>query len=335
MRRDGFTLAELLVSLAVLAIISVYLSNMMTQQNRAYTVIDQVTQAQGNARALLDLLEREVRSTGGLAPEAAAVCGIDNTNQPDVLFVTDRDVYDFDENDQNNQYDAGAQISAGFAGVGSGETLTLSTLAPDKKPFHDTDGDAVADSDFRPGAGVIVVDVFNPDRGAACGVVVPGGVDVGNKRITVDFTAGASNAALAGVGVSRWAVPAHRYSCDLQGRLMRDGLVLAEDVEDLQVAYFFDQNPENGAIESAALEYPGDKDGNQYDPADWNNSKLREIRLSFVVRSSRPDQRLPGAVPQALENHAPAPVADGFRRRVFTATVRPRNVGHRLETNLL
>jgi hypothetical protein len=275
-----------------------------------------------------------VRSTGVLAPEAAAVCGIDNTNRPDVLYVTDRDVYDFDEDDQDNQYDAGAGITSGFGGVGTAEQLRLSTLAPDKKPFHDTDGDAVADSDFRPGAGVIVVDVYNPSRGAACGVIVPGGVDVAGKTVTVDFTAGAGNVALAGLGVSKWAVPAHRYSVDNQGRLMRDGLVLAEDVEDLQLAYFFDQN-DNGALEEN-LEYPGDPDSVVYDPGDnWNNSLLREIRVSFVVRSSRPDPNLPGAVPQAIENHAPAVVADGFRRRVFTATVRPRNVGHRLDTNIL
>jgi hypothetical protein len=123
---------------------------------------------------------------------------------------------------------------------------------------------------------------------------------------------------------------------DAQGRLVRDGLILAGDVEDLQLAYFFDQAPENGVVDSDGLEYPGDPDGNVYDPADnWDNSKLREIRMSFVVRSSRPDPNLPGAIPQALENHAPAAVADGFRRRVFRATVRPRNVGHRLETNLL
>jgi hypothetical protein len=319
----------------VLGILSVFLTNMLTQQNRAYSVVDQVTEAQGNARALLDLLEREVRTTGVLAPEAAAVCGVDNINGPDVLYVTDGEVYDFDESDTDNQYDAGASVTNGYGGVGTGEQLRLTTLAPDKKPFHDTDGDAVADSDFRPGAGVIVVDVYNPSRGAACGVIVPGGVDVAGKTVTVDFTAGAGNAALAGLGVSKWAVPAHRYSVDPQGRLMRDGLILAGDVEDLQVAYFFDQAPENGQIEEN-LEVPGDPDSVVYDPADnWDNSKLREIRLSFVVRSSRPDLNLPGAIPQALENHAPAAVADGFRRRVFRATVRPRNVGHRLETNLL
>lgn len=332
MRREGFTLAELLVSLAVLAIVSVYLTNMLTQQNRAYTVVDQVTEAQGSARALLDMLEREIRGTAGLAPEGAAVCGVDNTAGPDVLFVTDSEVYDFEDDDTSNKYDAGANVISGFNGTGTGEQLRLGTLSPDGKPFYDLDSDTVGDSDFRAGGAVIIVDQNNPDRGTACGVIVPGGVDLANRIITVDFTVGAGNANLAvGGGIS--AVPAHRFRVNAQNQLLRDGVALAEDVEDFQVAYFFDSFPENGAIDSDLLEVPGDPDGNVYEPDDWDNSQLREIRFAFVVRSSDPDPNLPGAIPQPLENHAPAAVADGFRRRVFRAAVRPRNVGHRLEVS--
>jgi prepilin-type N-terminal cleavage/methylation domain-containing protein len=332
MRRNGFTLTELLISMAVLGIITVYLTNMLTQQSRAYTVVDQVTEAQGSGRAILDLLERELRGTGGLTPEAAAVCGVDNTNRADMVFVTDSEAYQFAEDDPALKfYDSAARITSGFAGIGNAEVLRLGSIAPDGEAFYDLDGDGTPDSDFRPGGSVIVMDTNNPGRGTACGVIVAGGVDVAGKQITVDFTKGGANAGLASLPLTAWAVPAHRYTVNLQNQLLRDDLMLADDVEDLQLAYFFDAVTPDNEVDSNPLEYPGTSDGNVYEPTDWDNSELREIRFSFVVRSRMTDPNLPGAVPQPLENHAPAAVPDGFRRRVLTATVRPRNVGHRLE----
>jgi prepilin-type N-terminal cleavage/methylation domain-containing protein len=331
-RNNGFTLTELLISMAVLGILSVYLTNMLTQQSRAYTVVDQVTEAQGSGRAILDLLERELRGTAGLTPEAAAVCGVDNTNRADVLFVTDGDAYEFDGDDPAfKYYDAAAKIDSGLSAAGPGDVLRVASMAPDGQAFYDLDSDGTADSDFRPGGAVIVMDINNPSRGTACGVIVAGGVDVAGKQLTVDFTNGAENPGLASLPLTAWVVPAHRYTVNAQNQLMRDDLRLADDVEDLQLAYFFDSVTADNEVDSNALEYPGTVDGNVYDATDWDNSELREIRFSFVVRSRMTDPNLPGAVPQPLENHAPAAVPDGFRRRVLTATVRPRNVGHRLE----
>jgi prepilin-type N-terminal cleavage/methylation domain-containing protein len=331
MRRQGFTIIELLVSCAVLAIVSIYLTNMLTQQNRAYAVVDQVTETQSSARAILDLLERELRGTAGLTPEAAAVCGADFTNRPDVLFVTDGEAYEFDGDDPTSKfYDAAARVESGFSGTGSGDVLRLASMAPDGKAFYDLDADGTPDSDFRPGGAVIVIDINDPSRGAACGVIAAGGVDVAGRQVTVDFTMGGENGGLAALPLRAWAVPAHRYSVDAQNQLLRDDLVLAADVEDLQLAYFFDAVTADDEVDSNALEYPGTVDGNVYAPTDWDNTELREIRFSFVVRSRMADPNLPGAVPQPLENHVPAAVPDGFRRRVLTATVRPRNVGHRL-----
>ena len=93
-RRSGFTLIELMVAMAILLVVVAYLTEMLTRQGRAYTVVDQVTEAQQNLRAIADLLEREVRVTGFMVPEGAAVCGVDQTNGSDVLFVSDADALD-------------------------------------------------------------------------------------------------------------------------------------------------------------------------------------------------------------------------------------------------
>jgi prepilin-type N-terminal cleavage/methylation domain-containing protein len=327
MRRDGFTLAELLISIAILAILSVFLTNMLTQQNRAYVVVDEVAEVQGNARAILDLVEREVRTTALMAPEGAAVCGIDNTAGPDTLYVTDGDAYDFSS---ETRYNLGASISSGFTGTGTGDTLQLSSVDVDDKPFYDLDADGNPDSDFRPGGGVIVVDRANPERGASCGVIAAGGVDTGTRRITVDFSAGAGglSAHLPGTPAADLvAVPAHRFAVNAQLQLMRDDIALSGDVEDFQVSYFFDLN-DDGLV--GGNENPGAAGQPQYFPnAPWDNRDLKEIRFGFVVRSRLPDPKLPGAAFQALENRAPIAGTDGFRRRAFTAQVRPRNVGHR------
>src|SRR3990172_10787723 len=95
MRRNGFTLTEMLVSLAVLSVVSVYLTQMLIQQNRAYTVVDQVSEIQNNTRAIASLIEQEARGTALMVPEAAAVCGIDRTNASDLLYLTDSDALRF------------------------------------------------------------------------------------------------------------------------------------------------------------------------------------------------------------------------------------------------
>ena len=72
-RRGGFTIIELMIAMAVLLVVVAYLTEMLTRQGRAYTVVDQVTEAQQNLRAIGELLERELRVTGLMVPEGAAV----------------------------------------------------------------------------------------------------------------------------------------------------------------------------------------------------------------------------------------------------------------------
>ena len=55
---------------------------------------------------------------------------------------------------------------------------------------------------------------------------------------------------------------------------------------------------------------------------------LREVRMNLVVRSRAEDGDFSGQ-PQATENRTAGP-GDGYRRRVYTSTVRPRNMVRRL-----
>jgi prepilin-type N-terminal cleavage/methylation domain-containing protein len=320
-RAAGFTLIELLVSVAILGIIVLYLLRSFTVQHRTYTVVDETTELQQNARAVADLLERDLRHAGLMVPESGAVCGVDSTSAPDMLFVSDAEAI-LPGAEKAADFGADLTVATTVAGSAS-ETLVLDGLVAEPlpvRPAYDTDNDGVADSDFREGAGVIVTDLAEPDRGAACGVVT----DIPSAtQITVAWRSGA----LESAGTDLVAIPAHAYLVNVDGALERDGDVLVENVDDFQVAYFFDGDLD---AQVDANEYRG-VSGVGYDPSDSaiEENEIREVRANLVLRTRFEDPNWPQGVFQNLENRAAVAGTDGFRRRVHTATVRLRNVGNR------
>jgi len=362
--RSGYSLMEMVVTLAVLGMVTFFLTDLLVRQSRTYTVVDDVSEAQQSLRAVTGLLERELRTTGFMVPAGAIACGWDmpsvaaSDQTPDVLYVTDADA--IDPTGRSSLNDQAALVTSGFTGTGE-DALVLGTLVAggsplvvDGNPFYDLDGDGAADSDFlytaapQRNGGVIVVDRANPSRGAACGVITD--IDVGTNTVTVDFEvrnppnapagAGAAPGGTplgAGAPVELVAVPAHVYWVNPNApngppQLIRDGMVLATDVEDLQVAFFFDGiNP--GTIDAG--EYRGSMSAGglpyDYQSKDEDHSLLREVRVTVVARTRSEDPdvlanpALANSVVQAAENRLVGAAVDGFRRRAITLTVRPRN----------
>jgi hypothetical protein len=115
-------------------------------------------------------------------------------------------------------------------------------------------------------------------------------------------------------------------------------MLLADDVEDLQVAYFHDLDRDGNCD---ANEWTGGDcplPGAQaapipaYNPDASNNCFLRAVRFNFVVRTANQDAvaqqnaSLASGTFIQLENAPARPaVLDGFRRRAFSRTVLPRN----------
>jgi Tfp pilus assembly protein PilW len=318
-------LIELLVATAVFGISMVFIMQTFTVNHHAYMVVDDVTEAQQNMRAASSLLERDVLHSGFMVPGASAVCGVDSASAPDLLYVSDADAIDPDD---DIAIYTGPRIQGGAVNVSGSPTLSLDSLIVEPgapaRPAYDTDGDGNNDSDFQDGGGVIILDGLDSARGVACGRIT--NVDLANDRITITVASGSltGTPALA----SLVAIPAHEYRISGSQQLLRDGQILAEGVEDLQVAYFFDINGDN--IVDAG-EYRGDGVGANYVANAVDGSDVREVRVNLVVRTHMEDAKYPSGRPQTTENRAAINTPDGFRRRVFTSTSLIRNVGHRME----
>lgn len=325
-RNTGFTLVELMVSAAAMAIVIFYTLGTFTVQHQTYVVVDQVSETQQNSRAIAGMIERDLRHAGYLVPPTAAVCGFDDTDGPDILVTSDTDAIKQVDLLPPSMQGSDLAVSTSTAPASGSTVLNVDGLLVDDAASYKKDsGSASLDSDFRVNAGAIVVDLANPQRGVACGQVTA----VGTNTITVDFDTPALNGSSGTAPPDYRAVPAHYYEVITSTdppRIERDGIVLARDVEDLQVAWFYDADQDGQATGN---EYAGDDASNTYATDVVDGNDLREVRFNVVVATRDNDPRNPDSAGtgQARENRDPTTVSsdDGRRRRVYTSTVRIRN----------
>lgn len=343
-RQSAFTLIEVIVATAIASFVVAAAVTSFNVQSDTYTIVDQTTEAQQNMRAIADLMERDIRATGYFVPEAAAICGVDETTLSDTLVVTDTNAINPEDAAGLFQefqpmfvtVDAGAPTSGSNQTVGIDRLILETGVPPPANPAaYDNDGNGTPESDFlQTNGGVIIANATNPTAGVACGTItqVTGGI---NPQLRVDFLTG--TALTVNPGETLIAVPAIVYAIDTTGPtsvLERNGVRLAEDVEDFQVAWIFD-------LDRDGFSTPAENLGSgpfpvNYDPSIRDHRLLREVRLNLVVRTKnqniaiRDNQRAIQSQPQGLENRLlVTPPTDGFRRRVHTTTIRARNVGFR------
>jgi prepilin-type N-terminal cleavage/methylation domain-containing protein len=330
--RSGFTLLELIIAVVILGIVVSATLESLSRQHKSSIVTEDIVEVQQNIRAIAHLLEREIRMAGFMVPNAAGICGVDRTTGPDEIFLSETEPI---VPDDERAGDLGARVTTGWA-VGNtppwnvGFTLdpTTSDLDDDGSFFYDNDGNGTPEADFRVGGGFILADLANPVRGAVCGTVRT----ASSTALTGTVVSGDLDPFDAAVHAPEEivVVPAAYYRVDpasLTGRLERNGDLLANGIDDLQLSYFFDVD-DDGEIDSAAAEEPGTAGGNAYDPASWNNETLREVRFSIVVRTRAADPAFDEGRFLSFENRTPPGGGnDGFRRRVIVGAVRPRNIG--------
>ena len=318
-RERGFTLIEFMVAVGLLSILMLGVTTSFTFQQRTYVVVDQVAEAKQNVRVVADLIERELRNSGYMVPGAAAACGKDDDEGPDILYISNAASIVAMNNLPAKLLTTtlGAVIdNPPLAGLSSGyQTLGLQSL----------DLDGIGGGDFEEDAGMIIADRYLGLTSVACGKVgTVGGVSLLTIPIEVDLE---DDTGSLSSGTELVAIPAIVY--ELVGdELQRNGVTIVDQVEDFQVAWFYDLNDDD-LVDPG--EYLADGEGvtDDYDSTDLDGTLLREVRITVVVktRDEDPNRSWQGGMGQALENRDPDSVAetDGARRRVHTSTIRLRN----------
>ncbi len=328
----GFTLVELMLAVSLLSVVVIGVLESLTRQHKSSIVTESVVEVQQNVRAISYLIEREIRMAGFMVPNAVSICGIDSTVGSDQLFISETEPIVPDDVQAGNM---GARVlSAWPTGNGWPSVFNLtvdpftSDIDRDGAWFYDNDNDGAAEVDFRVGGGFILGDMANPQRGTVCGVV-----DAATPtQIRITQTGGNLIARVPNVDAEEEIVivPAAHYAINgafATGRLERNGDLLAQGVDDFQISFFYDID-DDGVVDAPAEE-PGRTAGNIFNPANFDNSELKEVRFSIVVRTRATDVEFTNGAFRTFENRVdPGGGPDGFRRRSIVTAVRPRNIGN-------
>ena len=293
-RAGGYSLIELVVAMALLAIVITQVTLVLTTQHRNYVQQEGVSDTQQDVRLLTEAMLADLRMGGFMVPRQAAVGSNDGGNgASDILCVSDPSVFaPASYATATDRFD-GASVSNVLLGSNSSVTLPTADL--------DIDGDAT--NDFAVGGGILISD------GSRVHCAAIDSIAGGAVGFSPPTPAGATFAPLDTI-----AVPAVVYQVT-GTTLSRNGLTLSTITEDLQVEFGVDAD---GDGEVGAGEFP---------VHDLTGSILARTRLARVHVTSlvgAEDSDFSGGRPAAANRNAGA--GDGFRRRKITADMRLRNV---------
>jgi type II secretory pathway pseudopilin PulG len=295
----GFTIAEFLVASMIGSLVTAGAFLILSTQNRTFVSHSREVEIQEDARLALEVLVSDARMAGFLVPAIAGTGSVDGgAGAADVFCASDPTVIDETRILEATRPFDNASLAAAVGAGDDDVRLNVESM----------DIDADGDVDFGVGAGIII------SNGTATHCARITDVDAGSGE--VDFTPSTPPGFVVNPPEGR-AVPAVVYEQNgLQ--LMRNGVVLSNVVEDLQVEYGLDLDAD-GLVEPGAGEFPiHDLNGN-------DTNLLRRVQLSVLTRTAVASNDVAGFGRQATANRAGA-AADGRTRRRYAASVMPRNL---------
>ncbi|MFA4910267.1 MAG: prepilin-type N-terminal cleavage/methylation domain-containing protein [Desulfobacteria bacterium] len=154
----GFTLIEIMIALAIAGILLVSIYNLYISQSRTYTVQEQVSEMQQNARVAMNIISRDIRMAG-FNPTGATFNGLTygtsqiqikaDLNGNGTISGADEDItYALNTADsnhpkitRNSQPFAEDIETLGFTPSGTnGATISITARTRNKDPKHTGDG---------------------------------------------------------------------------------------------------------------------------------------------------------------------------------------------------
>jgi prepilin-type N-terminal cleavage/methylation domain-containing protein len=305
-QEHGVTLIELMVVLVIAAILVGGVYTLFTTQQRSYSVQDQVTGVQQDARAALTIIARDIRMAGLLI-------GSDGFNVNGAQFAI---------TPTNGGAGSTDSITVAYGAdefTSGGNPVTVSTitgqdvyLSEDPSSFFDTSSDRFVAFE----GDNTVYEIYS--------------IDSGSNKLTLTSS---PPVYLANVGARVFRAKSIKYQVQ-NGELQRaenngaaqpmigDGTTTV--VEDLQFAYqvggvddcwTFDGQV-TGTTETNDVALPGTA----------TNANIRMVRINIIVRTAVPDPEETSFFKPASEDNPQSNTDTGCRRRVYTTVVKARNL---------
>ncbi|HXU71968.1 MAG TPA: PilW family protein [Polyangia bacterium] len=333
MRSRGFTLIELMVSMALFGLIAVGAMSLVMSGARMQAHSSRVDLAQNSLRTALDLITRDVlaaasgaKNTGMITiPGGTTVNAIDFTGnaEPSAPYANGTDKLELYSVDGSTI----AQLTSAVAG--SATTLPIS---------YETLGSHVTVGSFTKTTSPYNswVQVFDFNSAAVAQLTGVSGTTLTVSAMPAGF------AASAYVAPSRHVIyyVADKYfqsattSANSSMLMMAvndtaaNALPLAEGVEDLQIAYGFDNDGDGVVTEKGAtanddewlFNVSGETQGT------WLPTNLRKVRITIVATSTSVDTGAKMPARPAEEDHAAGTSTLGFVRRVLRTEIAVRNL---------
>ncbi len=343
-REAGFSLLEMMIAVVILGVITSQLFLALTAQRGSNRSDSVAVDTQETTRLVLDLISLDTRNAGMLVPREVSVASVDGGNGAgaggsDRLCVSDGSIFQIPApgvanafwNNLGDTFNGSVGQANNNAVVQTINTLDIeSTLTVGGDPTL-AGGSMV---DFAINAGAIVTTgkrdpngnwtVAPTARRTFCGKIRF--VDTTAKSLTLF-----QNVPFSGEVT---VVPAIIYEIGANPNdatvltLLRNNIPISDQIEDLQVQYWVDSSPTNGAIDGTT-EWPLDSlDGR-------DTTRIRRVRL-YTLGRTRVQENAGGTMltrhhHPGMANRLPGTAYDNFQREVFVASVLPRNLYDYLE----
>lgn len=336
----GFTLIELMIAMAIFAIVITGIYQAYTKQQMSYLVQEQTSGMQQNFRAAMLMVSKDLRQAHCfLGQNTSFVSALGADSLEDGLKAFDN--YDFNDPDNGATWDNGTdsgqgpdRVDVAFANVRTSANVqkqisetaaNIEVMHEDKDKFNEDD--IVVISNGQHTQLFYITGIQGTDESATIryvhnqggddtGVInkpgnqnwPPGGYDAGSMIFKLKFVSYA---------VDTLTDPDHpRMMVDLDGPLPL-GIryvwqPVAHNIEDFQCRYIFADGDE--------ADYPDETDAD--DTNDYEDT--RAVRYRILARA---DRIIPGYTPRVVQDRDGNDLPQNYIRRWYETEVKLRNMG--------